>query len=250
MSITLEVGIGEALDKLSILEIKIEHIDGDRLIDVKKEYTYIYNELKEHMIELCYFYNVLKIFNSKIWNIQDILRQNKVTDSVFKNMCEDVLYLNDARFLCKKKINAVASSKYIEQKGYAKTHLRIYLYTSINIKKILDGAIQYLSFFYDNVIIYNINDTEYIINRYNDKYFVHKNEIHDEDSLSNVFEYVYINNLDVKTNIMHKYLSKQNNDKSINYNAKETLNDILNIYNKLNIDYEVYASFNKDTYFL
>lgn len=47
MIINLPVSIGEALDKLSILDIKLKKIKDERKLDVKKEYNLLYVKLKE-----------------------------------------------------------------------------------------------------------------------------------------------------------------------------------------------------------
>ena len=42
----LPVSLGEAIDKLTILDIKMDKITDDRRIDVKNEYDLLYNKLK------------------------------------------------------------------------------------------------------------------------------------------------------------------------------------------------------------
>ena len=40
----IEVSIGEIVDKLSILQIKLENItDDEKLVNVKKEFNYLYD---------------------------------------------------------------------------------------------------------------------------------------------------------------------------------------------------------------
>ena len=45
-SIDLPVSLGEALDKLSILDIKLDKIKDERKKDVEKEYNILYENLK------------------------------------------------------------------------------------------------------------------------------------------------------------------------------------------------------------
>ena len=47
--IDLPVSLGEALDKLTILDIKRDKIKDDRLKDVEHEYNLLYDKLKEHI---------------------------------------------------------------------------------------------------------------------------------------------------------------------------------------------------------
>ena len=76
MNIELPVSIGEALDKLSILEIKLEKIKDDRRLDVQNEYDAIYLKLKDFLTEDSLFhYKYLKKVNEEIWNMQDEFRE-------------------------------------------------------------------------------------------------------------------------------------------------------------------------------
>ena len=47
----LPVSLGEAIDKLTILDIKLDKIVDNRKIDVKKEYNLLYDKLKEFIIK-------------------------------------------------------------------------------------------------------------------------------------------------------------------------------------------------------
>ena len=71
MSITLPVSIGEALDKLTILDIKLEKISDERKKDVKKEYDILYDSLKSYITKFSYHYNHLKQSNLAIWETQE-----------------------------------------------------------------------------------------------------------------------------------------------------------------------------------
>ena len=63
--IVLEVSLGEALDKLTILDIKCDKIKDERKIDCQKEYDLLYNELKEYVKEI--------IRNEKIFQLLENL---------------------------------------------------------------------------------------------------------------------------------------------------------------------------------
>ena len=52
--IILPVSIGEALDKLSILDIKLEMIKDSRRENVKIEYYLLYNKLEKYIKVLVY----------------------------------------------------------------------------------------------------------------------------------------------------------------------------------------------------
>ena len=74
----IEVSIGEIADKLSILEIKkINIIDETKLININKEYDYLYEvvflELKINKDD----YNRLIEINKKLWKIEDDIRDKE-----------------------------------------------------------------------------------------------------------------------------------------------------------------------------
>ena len=76
--ILAEISAGEFLDKLSILEIKLNKIkDPISLNEVKKEYE-ILNETKNKNInfskEIEILYKDLKETNEKLWKIEDEIR--------------------------------------------------------------------------------------------------------------------------------------------------------------------------------
>ena len=58
--INLPVSLGEALDKLTILDIKMNKIKDNRITDVKNEYTLLYNTLKSYVNNHQFYYNILK----------------------------------------------------------------------------------------------------------------------------------------------------------------------------------------------
>ena len=76
MSIKLEVSLGEAFDKLTILYIKQQNISDNRKNDIIKEYNYLFNELSNYINDYKYLYNFLFKINLKIWNLMDIIRNN------------------------------------------------------------------------------------------------------------------------------------------------------------------------------
>ena len=145
--IKINVSIGEALDKLTILDIKLFKIKDDRVNDVKIEYNYLYTELKNYVEEFKYHYDFLKKVNLDIWELQDEVRAEQ---SNFISKCEDILFLNDARFTIKNKINNLAKSKFKEQKGYPKR--KVCIITGDLTSEMLDKVL-YVSVFYDEVYV-------------------------------------------------------------------------------------------------
>ena len=119
--LTLPVSIGEGLDKLSILEIKIDNITDKRKENVVKEYNLLYDKMKVYFLytSIQKYYNMLKKTNFYIWKLMDILRDNiEITDSKFLEVSRETIIGNDVRFRIKSKINNVINSYIKEEKGY------------------------------------------------------------------------------------------------------------------------------------
>ena len=113
-SVTLDVSIGEALDKLSILQIKCENIKDERVIYCKHEHDSLYPILKEYIDKFPSQYNLLLDINKQIWNLQNEFR----SDECKSYLCADILNKNDIRFKIKNDINNLTNSVFREQKGY------------------------------------------------------------------------------------------------------------------------------------
>lgn len=120
----IEISIGEAFDRLTILKIKSEMIkDEAKLINVMKEYFYLLNLMKEELEvdedneDFKRLFNV----NSQLWDVEDKLRQFEekadFTDEFIK-LARAVYYLNDSRAIVKKEINLTYGSQFVEEKSY------------------------------------------------------------------------------------------------------------------------------------
>ena len=128
--ITLPVSLGEALDKLTILDIKLQKIqDASRRQDVMKEYDVLMSSLSKYVEAYPYHYRILKEINLAIWEIQDVFHVPQAKPANGAELYEQILLENDRRFRVKAKINALANSALREQKGYAKK--RAFVYTHL-----------------------------------------------------------------------------------------------------------------------
>ena len=124
MEVNVQVSVGELLDKLSIVEIKIKNIsDSQKLEYLNKEF----NLLKEKADDVKSintqkydeFYSSLLKTNSKLWEIEDDIRdlENlKKFDEAFVSLARSVYITNDERFEIKTKINNFFGSSIVEQK--------------------------------------------------------------------------------------------------------------------------------------
>ena len=150
--IVLPVSLGEALDKLTILDIKLEKIqDSSRRHDVQKEYDVLMTSLQKYVDAYPYHYRILREVNLAIWDIQDIFHG---TDSNVENgaeMYRQILSENDRRFRVKAKINSLANSALREQKGYPKKRAFVYTHLGLGDMYWMNGAIRWLATAYDEV---------------------------------------------------------------------------------------------------
>jgi hypothetical protein len=119
MLFTIPVSIGEGVDKLTILDIKLANIkDTNRLADVKKEYDALTKSLETYILKCSRQYNLLKHINTTIWKLEDEIRE-ELSDERCAKVAKSIAYENDCRFRTKDKINKMCSSELKEQKGYA-----------------------------------------------------------------------------------------------------------------------------------
>lgn len=121
-----EISIGELLDKISILEIKLKKIkEKKKLVFIKKEYK-ILNQLKKKCKlkkEINILYKSLREINNKLWNIENKIRKHEYLnkfDKNFINLARKVYITNDKRSEIKLKINSFTKSNIMEMKSYSK----------------------------------------------------------------------------------------------------------------------------------
>jgi len=121
-----EISAGELLDKISILEIKIEKINNkDSLEEIKKEYK-ILKEIQNSSIKLKDkikdLFKSIKEVNLKLWNVEDKLRiceKNKEFGKNFIELAREVYFNNDKRSKIKSEMNKILGSNIKEIKQYA-----------------------------------------------------------------------------------------------------------------------------------
>ena len=117
---------GELLDKLTILEIKLQKIKNeDTLKDIQYEFD-VLTETKNTYIpssdEVNELYASLKEVNLELWVIEDDIRdceREKDFSETFIKLARSVYITNDKRASIKKDINRLLGSKIVEHKSYA-----------------------------------------------------------------------------------------------------------------------------------
>ena len=128
MNINLEVNvsIGEVVDKITILNIKIEKIkDKTKLKYLRNEKAILENKLKSIDVKdqekFENLFNELYEVNLSLWDIEDDIRIyeiNKNFNQEFIDLARSVYITNDKRFEIKDKINQLFNSSIREVKSY------------------------------------------------------------------------------------------------------------------------------------
>ena len=123
--ILVEVSVGELLDKISILEIKIEKIkDPEKLKFINDDYNVLKDQLNKNVKsdeELGKLFQSLKKINAKLWVIEDdkrLCEKNSDFTENFIKLSRDVHFLNDDRAKIKLEMNNLTGSKIKEIKKY------------------------------------------------------------------------------------------------------------------------------------
>ena len=124
--ILAEISVGELLDKLTILEIKLEKIsDKESLKIIKKEYQALSKADLTGMDKSQYkvLFDELKSTNIKLWDIENekrLCEKNSDFGEKFIQVSRDVHFMNDKRAEIKSKINQLSGSNIREVKQYTK----------------------------------------------------------------------------------------------------------------------------------
>jgi len=127
LTITCPTSAGELLDKISILEIKSEKITQNEKLENIKNELQILQSIKEKTINsdntILSLFNKLKNINSKLWVIEDDIRdceRNDDFNETFIQLARSVYKTNDVRAEIKKEINLYLGSNIVEEKSYQK----------------------------------------------------------------------------------------------------------------------------------
>ena len=155
VSNTIEVSIGEIIDKYSILELKNKYIkDAFKLAEIQKEM----NTLEKYVITVknTYFYKILLYINELIWIDTDIIKSliNNSNDyeTVYKyaKISEQIFQNNQKRFRLKKYFNILENSNISECKSYKDTICFITIHEETQIYNKIP-EINYLCIGYDYI---------------------------------------------------------------------------------------------------
>ena len=121
--IRIPVSIGELVDKLTILEIKLEQLQGAALENVKRELGLLRDVLAATGLAIDpELWQQLAAINRTLWRIEDDIRELEQLGSFgadFIALARSVYRNNDRRAQLKRQINQQHGSLIVEEKGYA-----------------------------------------------------------------------------------------------------------------------------------
>ena len=125
-NIQVEISAGELIDKLTILEIKLERLsDPAQLANVRREHEPLRETLRQNFAdtpELAALMIELRRTNTALWDIEDDIRRHERNGDFgesFVALARSVYRTNDLRAAIKRRINQLLDSAIVEEKGYA-----------------------------------------------------------------------------------------------------------------------------------
>jgi hypothetical protein len=124
--IRVEIAPGELIDKITILEIKLERIeDVQKLANVRLELETLVaarDDALPSSDDLTRLTARLKAINEKLWDVEDHIRnceRNKEFGTRFVELARAVYHTNDERAAVKRQINECLGSHLVEEKSYS-----------------------------------------------------------------------------------------------------------------------------------
>lgn len=124
--ISVPVSFGELLDKMSILQIKLERIaDPAKRANVQRELqalTVSWEHAPESTQDIAETLAALKRVNEQLWEIEDEIRdleREQRFDARFIELARSVYITNDERARLKRVLNQQLGSALVEEKSYA-----------------------------------------------------------------------------------------------------------------------------------
>ena len=126
MKLRVNISAGELIDKLTILEIKLENIhDPNKRPNILNEYHALLNSFRGGITtfeRLLGLRDELRAVNRELWRIEDDIRDCERTEAfgeAFVALARSVYRTNDKRAELKRRINELVNSEIVEEKSYA-----------------------------------------------------------------------------------------------------------------------------------
>ena len=125
MQLQVPVSVGEVLDKITILQIKLAHIsNANKRVNIQNELDALLPLVAGDVfttVEMQGLMAELKSVNVALWDIEDDIREKEAAksfDAEFIKLARSVYVTNDKRAEIKKQINLATGSALIEEKSY------------------------------------------------------------------------------------------------------------------------------------
>lgn len=122
MLVEIPVSVGELVDKVTILEIKLEFAkDESQSQNIQKELIYLTDKLEQISFPT-FHYETLKSVNRRLWEIEDLIRKQEDLRDFGKEfiMYARLIYMyNDTRANIKREINMSTGSEIVEEKIFS-----------------------------------------------------------------------------------------------------------------------------------
>ena len=122
LDILAPISLGELIDKITILQIKTQHLHDTALENVKNELEALETTLSNlHLNIDITLIQRLKGVNQDLWQIEDDIRdeeRQKNFGETFIRLARSVYQQNDLRAAIKKEINTTYGSAFVEEKSY------------------------------------------------------------------------------------------------------------------------------------
>jgi hypothetical protein len=145
---------GEALDRLTILDLKLEFIQDKRREDVQREHADLKELVRDMLIRDSFHYEKLLEVNRIMWMIQDILHSGKLNDKEAEyNLMKQLAVENQRRFRLKRTMNEFLGSHQKEQKGYKGKRCLVVGHQGMGDHLFINGGIRFLATHFDEVCV-------------------------------------------------------------------------------------------------
>jgi hypothetical protein len=181
--------IGEALDRLTILQLKLEFIQDKRREDVQREYNDLFDLVKDYIARDPYHYEKLLLVNKIMWQIQDVLHEGKANDKEHEyQLMKELAVQNQRRFRIKRTLNENLGSKHREQKGYKGKKVFLLSHLGMGDQLFMNGAVRFYATYYDEVcLVVKMATLENVKALYKDEPAVSFHVINDDAEISPKF---------------------------------------------------------------
>jgi len=159
MKYIIECSLGEIIDKLTILTIKLKKAPNlEQKNNIQREYDSLI-KYKTNDRDLLKLFDDLLVINNKLWDLENNIRiksKNKQFDQEYINITESIHQTNDKRYKKKNELNICFNSNIKEEKIY-------------NIQNNIDINVINLDYRIEkwNNILKNFKDTNVNLKRYN-----------------------------------------------------------------------------------